>query len=66
MKRKLIECPRCGEADERSAGTNRCGLCECEFRVTWWAAMGVPKTKEEGDELMDNGRNTGGKSYYRP
>lgn len=29
----LIECPRCGEADERSIGKNRCGLCECEFFV---------------------------------
>lgn len=23
----------------------------------------VPETEEEGAELMDNGRNTGGKSY---
>lgn len=28
-----IECPRCGEADERSIGLNKCGLCECEFSV---------------------------------
>lgn len=26
----------------------------------------VPETEEEAAELMDNGRNTGGKSYYRP
>jgi hypothetical protein len=29
----LIECPRCNEADERSLGFNRCGLCECTFVV---------------------------------
>jgi late competence protein required for DNA uptake (superfamily II DNA/RNA helicase) len=29
----LIECPRCGEADERNEGTNQCGLCECRFFV---------------------------------
>jgi hypothetical protein len=30
---KEIECPRCGEADERPQGFNKCGLCECEFVV---------------------------------
>lgn len=29
----LIECPRCEEADKRSIGFNKCGLCECEFLV---------------------------------
>lgn len=29
----IIDCPRCGEGDERSIGLNRCGLCECEFTV---------------------------------
>jgi hypothetical protein len=27
--------------------------------------MEHPRTEDEADELMDNGRNTGGKSYYR-
>ena len=26
----------------------------------------VPTTEDEADDLMDNGRNTGGKSYFRP
>ena len=30
---KLIERPRCDEADERSDGLNVCGLCECRFTV---------------------------------
>lgn len=29
----IVECPRCNEADERSLGENRCGLCECRFVV---------------------------------
>lgn len=32
-KQPEIECPRCGEADERAWGVNRCGLCECQFLV---------------------------------
>jgi hypothetical protein len=28
-----IECPRCGEADDRHEGINICGLCECRFAV---------------------------------
>jgi hypothetical protein len=34
MKPKIIECPRCGEGDERAIGRNTCGLCECLFLVT--------------------------------
>lgn len=30
----LGECPRCDEADERSIGLNKCGLCGCEFIVS--------------------------------
>lgn len=30
---KPIECPRCGEADQRADGVNVCGLCECRFFV---------------------------------
>jgi ribosomal protein L37E len=26
----------------------------------------IPLTEEEANEAADNGRNTGGKSYYRP
>lgn len=30
----IVDCPRCGEGDDRSIGMNRCGLCEYEFFVT--------------------------------
>lgn len=33
-KRKIVECPRCDEADYRGLGVNVCGLCECQFWVT--------------------------------
>ena len=31
LKRRIIECPRCHEGDERSHGLNRCGLCGYAF-----------------------------------
>jgi hypothetical protein len=29
-----MDCPRCGEGDNRHFGMNRCGLCECEFFIS--------------------------------
>lgn len=58
----MAKCPECGSSHvERLTAHGlmcmRCGhdASSYEFR-----------TKEEADELADNGRNTGGKSYYRP
>lgn len=28
-----IDCPNCGECDDRNLGVNRCGLCECQFAI---------------------------------
>jgi hypothetical protein len=28
-----IDCPNCGECDDRNLGENRCGLCECRFVI---------------------------------
>lgn len=45
MTDKAIECPRCNEADERSVGMNRCGLCECEFFVASNGAVYAPRRR---------------------
>lgn len=31
---KIVDCPKCGEGDERPLGPVVCGLCECRFIVT--------------------------------
>ena len=33
MTQHIVDCPRCGEGDERSIGVNVCGLCECRFSI---------------------------------
>lgn len=33
LARKIVDCPKCGEGDERAVGLNVCGLCECRFYV---------------------------------
>jgi hypothetical protein len=42
MKAKTIDCPRCGEGDERPLGLNVCGLCECRFVVRANGELFVP------------------------
>lgn len=36
-----INCPRCGECDDRSLGANVCGLCECRFVVSTYSTKAV-------------------------
>lgn len=45
----LIECPRCGEQDQRSVGTNTCGLCECEFFVACNGSAYAPRKRRRSD-----------------
>jgi hypothetical protein len=34
-----IDCPNCGECDDRNLGENRCGLCECRFVVNSYSTQ---------------------------
>lgn len=51
-----IECMRCGEADDRAIGTNKCGLCELEFFVSCNGAAYAPakRIKPRATEPLAN------------
>ena len=36
-----IDCPNCGECDDRNLGENRCGLCECRFVIESYSTKAV-------------------------
>lgn len=47
----LIECPKCGEADKRAIGMNKCGLCECEFFVASNGSAYAPAKRERAQPI---------------
>ena len=36
-----IDCPNCGECDDRNLGENRCAACECRFVIQSYSTKAV-------------------------
>lgn len=54
-----IDCPNCGECDDRHLGENRCGLCECRFAIVsystkakWLVVSGILTRVDVGGEKL--------------
>lgn len=59
-----IDCPNCGECDDRNLGMNRCGLCESQFAVesygtnTVWSRVDGVLTRIDRHSLSSPERKT--------
>jgi hypothetical protein len=51
--KKIVDCPGCGEGDERHFGINVCGLCECRFWVRAGRPVFVPATAKRIPQESD-------------